>query len=180
MGSPTAEEVKLAVLEASELDQPSKVLNVAVIQNNRRHAVVRVRLAPRIGARLARCGDMAEAGHHVAAGAAASIALHEERIVAPTSGCPGEVVSGRAQFELRWNQIDMYERTLTLPKKSKSKYKKKSWMLPLNAIAYGILQRRQASAIPRKDHFVFAEYHEGPEYLSIPAHWFPPMSRLPT
>jgi len=80
-----------------------------------------------------------------------------------------------AQFNLRWNQIDMYERTLTLPKKSNSKYKKKSWILPLNAIAYGILQRRQASATAGKDGFVFTEYHEGPEYLSIPAHWFQPI-----
>jgi hypothetical protein len=29
-----------------------------------------------------------------------------------------------AQFNLRWNQIDMHERTVTLPKRAKSKYKR--------------------------------------------------------
>lgn len=80
-----------------------------------------------------------------------------------------------AQFGLRWYQIDMHERTLTLPRKSKSKYKKRSWILPLNAIAHGILQRRQSSRAAGKDDFVFDEYHAGPAYLSIPAQWFPPI-----
>jgi site-specific recombinase XerD len=77
-----------------------------------------------------------------------------------------------AQFSLRWHQIDMHERTLTLPKRSRSKYKKKNWVLPVNSVAYAILERRK-TASTRGNDYVFVEYHEGPEYLSIPAYWFP-------
>jgi site-specific recombinase XerD len=76
-----------------------------------------------------------------------------------------------AQFGLTWTQIDMQRRTFTLPPRRNSKYRK-NWILPLNSIAFPILQRRwerrsTGSAL------VFAEYHEGPLYLSKPAYWFP-------
>jgi site-specific recombinase XerD len=75
-----------------------------------------------------------------------------------------------AQFNLRWDQIDMQRRTLTLPAKRNSKYRK-SRVLPLNSVAYDALvdMRARSEGSP----LVFAEYHAGPEYLSKPAHWFP-------
>jgi site-specific recombinase XerD len=76
-----------------------------------------------------------------------------------------------AQFGLKWTQIDMQRRTLTLPPRRNSKYKKNR-VLPLNSIAYSVLvqkwEKRSAGTA-----LVFSEYHEGPEYLSKPAHWFP-------
>jgi site-specific recombinase XerD len=75
-----------------------------------------------------------------------------------------------AQFTLKWAQVDMQGRTLTLPAKRNSKYRK-SRVLPLNSVAFEALadMRARSEGSP----LVFAEYHAGPEYLSRPAHWFP-------
>jgi integrase len=75
-----------------------------------------------------------------------------------------------AQFGLKWMQIDLERRTLTLPPRRNSKYKKNR-VLPLNSVAYGILVDRKKRNPGAK--LVFSEYHDGPEYLSIPANWFP-------
>ncbi len=76
-----------------------------------------------------------------------------------------------AQFKLRWSQIDMDRRTLTLPPRRNSKYRKNR-VLPLNSTAFSVLQRRW-TARSAGSSLVFAEYHNGPEYLSTPAYWFP-------
>jgi site-specific recombinase XerD len=75
-----------------------------------------------------------------------------------------------AQFSLKWTQVDMVRRTLTLPPRKNSKYRKLR-VLPLNSVAYhALVEMRERSACSP---LVFAEYHAGPSYLSEPAYWFP-------
>jgi integrase len=76
-----------------------------------------------------------------------------------------------AQFKLKWTQIDLERRTITLPPRRNSKYRKNR-VLPLNSIAFAVLQSRWEKR-PAGSTLVFAEYHDGPEYLSKPANWFP-------
>jgi site-specific recombinase XerD len=74
-----------------------------------------------------------------------------------------------AQFNLKWPQVDMHRRTITLPPKRNSKYRKNR-VLPLNSIAYqALLEMRERS---HGSDLIFAEYHRVP-YLSKPCHWFP-------
>jgi site-specific recombinase XerD len=75
-----------------------------------------------------------------------------------------------AQFGLKWTQMDMERRTITLPPRRNTKYRKNR-VLPLNSIAMEVLHRRweRRTGSP----LVFAEYHDGPEYLTQPACWFP-------
>ena len=60
-----------------------------------------------------------------------------------------------AQFALKWSQIDLTQRTLTLPRKKKTKYRKEH-VLPLNPAAYKVILdlKEQSKGSP----FVFAEY----------------------
>ena len=46
-----------------------------------------------------------------------------------------------AQFKLKWTQIDLERRTLTLPPRRNSKYRENR-VLPLNSITFEVLQRR--------------------------------------
>jgi len=81
-----------------------------------------------------------------------------------------------AQFNLKLPDVDMRKKEVTLHPKKNSKYHKKR-ILPMNAIAYSVLEEMiERSTEFNKAHgtkWVFAEYHDGPKYLSIPAHWFP-------
>jgi len=73
-----------------------------------------------------------------------------------------------AQFHLKWVQVDMVRRTITLPPRRNSKYRKNR-ILPLNAVAFSALMEMQGRS---KSALVFDEYHRR-EYLTKPANWFP-------
>jgi site-specific recombinase XerD len=82
-----------------------------------------------------------------------------------------------AQFHLEWKKnVDMRKKEVTIHKRKNSKYTK-DWTVPMNAKAYAVLEEmRERSKEFNKTHgtdWVFAEYHDGPEYLSVPAYWFP-------
>jgi site-specific recombinase XerD len=81
-----------------------------------------------------------------------------------------------AQFNLEWPNVDMRKKEVTLLPRINSKYTKK-WVLPMNPIAYAVLEEmHERSKRYNKVHgtkWVFAEYHDGPEYLAVPAYWFP-------
>jgi site-specific recombinase XerD len=70
----------------------------------------------------------------------------------------------------------MANHTITLPRRKKSKYKKNR-VFPMNSIAWAavleMLERSKPINKKNGTNWVFAEYHDGPEYLSVPAHWFP-------
>jgi site-specific recombinase XerD len=74
-----------------------------------------------------------------------------------------------AQFNLKWPQVDMQRKTITLAPKRNSKYRKNR-VLPLNSVAYQALVEMRARS--HGSDLVFAEYHRVP-YLSKPSHWFP-------
>lgn len=73
-----------------------------------------------------------------------------------------------AQFHLRWSQVDLDQRTITLPAKINSKYRKHR-ILPLNDVAYRVLLDRWARKVSS---LIFNEYHRK-TYLTKPANWFP-------
>jgi integrase len=74
-----------------------------------------------------------------------------------------------AQFNLKWSQVDIVRRTITLPPKRRTKYRKNR-VLPFNPIAFGALLEMKV----RMDgsELVFHEYHRR-AYLKNPANWFP-------
>ncbi len=74
-----------------------------------------------------------------------------------------------AQFFLKWSQVDLDQRTITLPARKNSKYRKHR-ILPLNDIAYQVLAQRKAQRVASP--LVFSEYHRK-TYLTKPANWFP-------
>jgi len=76
-----------------------------------------------------------------------------------------------AQFKLKWTQVDLQQRKISLPPIRRSKYKK--WRdFPMNSIVYAIILDRWNRTSDHRG-YVFAEYHQGPEYLLKPAYWFP-------
>jgi integrase len=74
-----------------------------------------------------------------------------------------------AQFNLKWSQVDLARRTITLPPKRRTKYRKNR-VLPMNPIAFSALLEMKARTDGSE--LVFHEYHRR-EYLRNPAHWFP-------